>query len=134
MIRLPYKFRGWWAEKILDWADKRPKPQYPKTVVSAAEIKTLRGQRGKWRVRRGMIKRLRRMVRRLPPVRGYEKFVQGYRQTITSLQITRKYQKRGSDRDYDMSRPPSRTSVEYLFFRLIELCTTSKTSRALGKG
>ncbi len=121
MIRFPYKFRVWQAGKILDWAEKRSKPQYPKTVISASSINLLRRKRANWRIPQRIIKRFRRLLRDMPLVRHYHKLVKGYRQTISSLQITRKYQRISSGRDYDRSRPPSGTGVDYLFFRLIEL-------------
>lgn len=117
---IPERFRLWLSDKILNWAERRPsRPLFP--VISAARFGVLR-RLPKQQSRSRRTKRyLRRFFLGLSPVRSIRKFATEYRQTIQSLKITRKYQRIASDRVFEMSRPPTGTSIEYLFLRLIEM-------------
>jgi hypothetical protein len=44
-----------------------------------------------------------------------------YRYSVSSLQSTRRHQRRSAESVYNMTRPPEGTEIEYLFFRLFEM-------------
>jgi len=110
-FRIPDKYRIRHAERLLDWAEKKPESR--RRSVTAAKFQTLR--------RRKTIFPLLKVARKLMRAITSLKLVRDYRYSVSSLQSTRRHQRRSAEGVYERTRPPEGTEIEYLFFRLFEM-------------